>query len=68
VNLLAHTLMKNIPKCTSEEQLQATESLIRSHLVARYPAAEAQKYITHLKWALFFRRVELGLNKQVIDN
>ena len=63
VNLLAYTIAKNIPRCTSEVHLLATELLIQTHLAARYPLAISQKYIARLKWELYFRRVELGMNK-----
>lgn len=68
VNLLAYTISRNIPKCMNEAHLQATMRFIQSHLVARYPACVAQKYIMDLKWQLFFRRIELGLHACTLNN
>lgn len=68
VNLLAYTISRNIPRCMNEAHLQATGRFIQSHLVARYPASIARKYATDLKWQLFFRRIELGLNAPAMNN
>lgn len=68
VNLLAYAISLNIPKCMNEAHLQATERFIQSHLAMRYPASVARKYITDLKWQLFFRRIELGLHVRVINS
>jgi len=60
--LVAHQIQRNIDVCRTESAIKATESMIDTLLLSRYPYSEARKYAVSLRWELFFKRIELGCN------